>query len=350
MRFIPSTAQLDCTALVREPAGRRDEVLSRLADEAAGLLHRVGFVVFRLGRLRLGVDESRRISLALSERLRDALVAHGAPTRMHLEVDKPQKTYVPEGYTTRTLLPHHDGQHCSYLTPSLLDVPDWNPAWREFGASGYTTTPAHKIYQGIFLSDPGEGLSITTYYDWLGIVKDVLSRRGIGIGPDPVPTMARWIGGNLREALAHQAEHGCPYPSFGAMLGLEEPMWHGLSFHHGEAELAKEDRSRYPAAVPLTQRCVCGGCQGEAARLFCHQTVMATGLTWTDFRAHWEIFAPGDHCDLLFGHNLTMLHGGLAGGPGRVIEPLCLVVDAPSGPEYERWLAASWRRSLPSGR
>jgi hypothetical protein len=134
------------------------------------------------------------------------------------------------------------------------------------------------------------------------------------------------------------------------MLGLEEPLWHGLSFHHSEAVLTKEDRGRYPAAVPLAGRCACGECSGEAARLFCHQVLMATGLPWAQFRRRWEVLAPGEHCDVLFGHNLTMLHGGLAGGPGRIIEPLCLVMDTPAGPEYERWLAASWRRSLPGVR
>ncbi|MEU1818394.1 hypothetical protein ABZ543_24870 [Streptomyces roseifaciens] len=347
MRFAPAEAQLDCADLVSGPPARREAALGRLAAEAAGHLHRTGFAAFRIGRLRQGVEDSRRLARALAERLRDALLARGAPPGMRLEADKPQPTHVPEGFSTRTLLPHHDGQHCSYLTPSLLDAPEWDPAWREFGTSGYTTTPAHKMYQGIFLAAPGEGLSATTYYDWLGIVHDVIDRRAVPAGDDPVRSAARWLGGNLRAALARQPEHGCPYPSFGAMLGLEEPLWHGLSFHHAEADLTKEERTRHPAAVPLAGRCTCGECRGEAARLFCHQVVMATGLTWSGFRARWEVLMPGDQCDLIFGHNLTTLHGGLAGGPGRVIEPYCLVMDTPAGPAYERWLAASWRHSLP---
>jgi hypothetical protein len=81
------------------------------------------------------------------------------------------------------------------------------------------------------------------------------------------------------------------------------------------------------------------------ARVFCHQVLMATGLTWDAFRERWEVMVPGEHCDLLFGHNLTMLHGGLAGGARRVLDPLCLVVDRPTGPAYEQWLATSWRRA-----
>ncbi|MBM9508485.1 hypothetical protein [Actinacidiphila acididurans] len=347
MKFTPSEARFDCTDLVSGSEDRREQALDDLAAASVDVIHRVGYAVFRIGRLRLGVEESRRLSTALAERIRAALIARGAPAQMRLEIDRPQQTYVPEGFSTRTLLPHHDGQHCSYLTPSLQDAPDWDPAWREFGSSGYTTTPAHKMYQGIFLPDVGEGLSVTTYYDFLGVIDDVLDRRGIDLGDDRPAAAARWIGDNLRRGLERQPEHGCVYPSFGAMLGLEEPHWHGLSFHHSEAVLTKEERVRFPAAVPLTQRCACGECEGEAARLFCHQVLMATGLTWAQFRRRWEVLAPGEHCDLLFGHNLTMLHGGLAGGPGRIIEPLCLVMDNPSGAEYERWLAASWRRALP---
>ncbi|WP_229402280.1 hypothetical protein [Micromonospora okii] len=346
MRFAPASAFVDCADLAGSSPRDRADVVRRLAGAAVELLHGTGFAVFRIGRLRLGVDDSRRIALDLAEQVRRTLIDRGAPGGLRLEVDKPQTTYVPEGFHTRTLLPHHDGQHCSYLTPSLLDVPEWDPGLREFGTAGYTTTPAHKMYQGIFLADPGEGLSVTTYYDWLSILQDVLGERGVKGADDPA-TVAGWLGDNLRAAVRGQAEHGCPYPSFGGMLGLVEPMWHGLSFHHSESPLSSRDAERYPAAVPLARRCACGTCAGDAARLFCHQMTMATGRNWAEFRDRWEVLAPGEHCDLLIGHNLTMIHGGLQGGPGRLLEPLCLVVDDPEGTEYERWLAAAWRRRLP---
>lgn len=353
MRFPSADAFIDCGALLRRPDGT-DETMRLLAAEAVRLLTERGFAIFRIGRLRLGVPESRRLALGLADQVRTMLIDRGAPPQMRLEVDKPQQTYVPEGFMTRTLLPHHDGQHCSYLTPSLLDVPDWDPALREFGDSGYTTTPAHKMYQGIFLADPGEGLSVTTYYDWLGVIDQVVRDRGLSLDAaranDSVAATAAWFGANLRKMHERQPEHGCPYPSLGAMLGLREPMWHGLSFHHSENDLSSEERRRYPAALPLSRRCPCGRCDGSAARLFCHQLLAATGMNWLAFRDRWEIQAPGEQCDLLIGHNLTMVHGGLAGGPGRLLEPLCLVVDAPVGPAYERWLAAAWRRQLPEPR
>jgi hypothetical protein len=334
------------------PVEKRGQALDETTTAAAEIIHQDGFVVFRIGRLRLGVEESRRLAKAIAERLLEVLIHRGVPERARLEIDKPQQTAVPGSYTTRTLLPHHDGQHCSFLTPSRLDAPNWDADWREFGSTGYTTTRAHKMYQGIFLADAGQGLSVTTYYDWLGILGEVFERRGYGTtglesGDERVAAIARWLGGNLQRALQRQPEHGCPYPSFGAMLGLEEPVWHGLSFHHAEAELTPVERDRYPVAIPLTQRCACGTCAGEAARLFCHQVLMATSLNWAQFRARWEVLAPGDQCDLLFGHNLTMLHGGLAGGASRVIEPMCIVIDQPVGTDYERWLAASWRRTTP---
>ncbi|WP_394617060.1 hypothetical protein JNUCC0626_46870 [Lentzea sp. JNUCC 0626] len=341
MRFADMELHLDCAALV----GGGDAACTSLARRAADLLHSNGFVIFRLGRLRLGAEDSRALARTLTFALREELVRRGAPDDLRVEQDKAQETFVPPGFGTRTLLPHHDGQHCSYLTPSRRDDEAWSPQWREFGSSGYTTTPAHKMYQGVFMADPGEGLSITTYYDWLDVLATVHTERHGGTA-DPA-VVARWLGGNQRAALDLQPKHGCAYPSFSGMLGLSEPMWHGLSFHHAEAPLSDEDRKRYPVAVPLTASCPCGGCVGESARLFCHQMLQATGRNWADYRRKWEVLAPSERFDLLFGHNLTMLHGGLAGGRGRVIEPFCLVVDEPAGEQYEDWLAASWRRTLP---
>ncbi|MFC0003820.1 hypothetical protein [Micromonospora siamensis] len=350
MRFTPAQLHLDCTHLIEGDQRERADARDALAATAAQLITEHGYVIFRLGRLRLDGEESRRLAVELSEALRVALVRRGAPSVMRLEQDKEQQTYVPEGFGSRTLLPHHDGQHCSYLTPSTADDPDWTPAGRQFGDRGYTTTPAHKMYQGVFMADPGDGLSVTTYYDWLDLLGTVHRERAADEGSGDARSLARWLGDNLRAALARQPEHGCAYPSVGAMLGLGEPIWHGLSFHHAEAPLTDGDRARYPLAGPLARRCACGECVGDTARLFCHQLLTATGRTWRDCRRRWEVLAPSERYDLLFGHNLTMLHGGLAGGAGRVIGPFCLVVDEPSGAEYERWLAAAWRRSLPAAR
>lgn len=355
LRFASPDLQMDCDEFLR--ADHLAGATRNLAERAVPLIHRSGFVVFRLGRLRLGAEDSRALGAELSEALLRELIRCGAPSTTRLERDLAQATHVPNGFGHRTLLPHHDGQHCSYLTPSTSDDPDWRTQWREFGSRGYSTTPAHKLYQGVFIADPGEGLSVTTYYDWLEILSTVHSERtaensvrfGDADCSEGSPAeIARWLGANLRRALDRQPDHGTPYPSLGSMLGLDEPMWHGLSFHHAEAELGARDRERYPSAIPLAETCPCGTCVGESARVFCHMMLAATGQPWRECRERWEVLAPSERFDLVFGHNLTMLHGGWAGGPGRVIEPMCLVVDRPEGEEYERWLAASWRRHLPA--
>lgn len=347
MKFAPAAVHLECSRAIIVGAPGWEGDLRKLASVAVDLLARPGYAIFRIGRLRLGIDDSRRLAHMITDAVCAELVRRGAPAEMRVEQDRPQQTYVPDGYQTRTLLPHHDGQHCSYLTPSLLDDPDWPVEGREFGTSGYTTTPAHKMYQGVFVADPGDGMSVTTYYDWLDVLETVWTERhGDGDSVEPA-ILARWLGANLRSALRRQPEHGCSYPSIAGMLGLSEPVWNGLSFHHAEAELSLEDRGRFPLAAGLAHRCSCGQCQGATERLFCHQLSAATGRDWSAFRRQWEVLVPSERFDLLFGHNLTELHGGLAGGPNRLIEPFCLVVDRPSGEQYERWLAASWRRTLP---
>jgi hypothetical protein len=365
MRFAPPQLHLDCSGLLcSDDTGA---AAGKLAEHAIPLIHRFGFVIFRLGRLRLADADSRALAAELAERLLVVLVDRGAPTSMRLEQDAAQVTYVPDGFSHRTLLPHHDGQHCSYLTPSVADDPRWESQWREFGTTGYTTTPAHKMYQGVFITDPGEGISVTTYYNWLGMLATVRARTlgGSGsaspAGPGHATTpgyamtpghatgdTARWLGANLSRALAAQDEHGSPYPSLGAMLGRTEPLWRELSFHHAEAPLSESIRKRHPGAAALAAACPCGLCIGESARVFCHMMRAATGWSWRECRDRWEILAPSERFDLVFGHNLIMLHGGWAGGASRVIEPMCLVVDRPEGAEYERWLAAAWRRRLPA--
>lgn len=345
MRFLSDSADLDCGSLLANP----EDTVDDLVKQAVESLHDGGVTVFRLGRLRLSEEDSRSLALLIVTRLRDALLALGAPRALRLEIDRQQTTDMPSGAEIRTRLPHFDGQHCSYLTPSAEDVPGWDAGLRIFSSRGYTTTAAHKLYQGIFITDPGHALSVTTYYDWLSIIADVRRLRRLDSGQDADPLAAeQWLGDNLRRALALQPSHGCSYPSLGAMLGLTEEAFHGMGFANAEDPLPAEVGKRYPILWPMTQACVCGTCVGDTGRVFCHLLVQSVGMPWPAFRQRYEILVPSERYDLLIGHNLTMLHGGWAGGPGRLIEPLCIVVDEPSGTDYERWLAASWRRALPA--
>lgn len=339
MRFAPAEACVDCTELAS--AAGTEEVARRLV----GAVERHGFAAARIGRLRWTEQASRRAAVLLMERVRDHLVAAGAPSALRLEVDRPQSTYVPAEAATRTLLPHHDGQHCTYLTPSRCDVPDFDPAWRTFGDRGYTTTPAHKLYQAIFVADPGEGLSVTSYYDLLTLVSDVRGRAGLPpTAADPVAA-AGWLAENLRRARAAQVRHGCPYPSLGALLGSTEEAFHALSFHHAEQPLPTGSLDRYPQLKELIADCPCGECEGETGRVHCHLLAAVTGCHWRAFRRRYEVLVPSERFDLVLGQNLTLLHGGWAGGRSRLLEPLCLVVDRPEGAGYESWLARAWRRT-----
>jgi hypothetical protein len=345
MMFVPGSADLDCGSLVSNPEDTVDDLVRRAME----CLHDGGVTVFRLGRLRFGGDDSRRLALLIANRLRESLIGLGAPRALRLENDRVQTTDIPSGVEIRTRLPHFDGQHCSYLTPSTEDDPEWDAALRTFSSSGYTTTAAHKLYQGIFITDPGHALSVTTYYDWLSVIADVRRLRHLdsGEGADP-GAAARWLGDNLRRGLARQPSHGCSYPSLGAMLGLTEEAFHAMGFANAEDPLPAEVGTKYPILWPMTQQCPCGTCVGDTGRVFCHLLMQSVGMSWPAFRQRYEILVPSERYDLIIGHNLTMLHGGWAGGPDRLIEPLCLVVDDPSGTDYERWLAASWRRTLPA--
>ncbi|RGD55443.1 hypothetical protein DR950_39410 [Kitasatospora xanthocidica] len=338
MRF-PATEQLiDCTAL-NGPAPW-DQAVAEVVTEAATALRRHGFVVFRIGALRWDEDRSRDVAHQLTAALRTRLVRDGAPGEMYLEADAAQPTPVPDARQVRTLLPHHDGQHSSYLTPSLLDDPEWDPTLRTFSDTGYTTTHPHKLYQGIFIAHPGEGLSVTTYYDWLRILDDVKELRG-DTGDLSTP---RWLARNIRDSFAATRRNGSAYPTVAGFLGLTEEALLATPLLHCERPLAEAVKERFPLLRSLSTRCPCGECQGEVRRVFCHVTTLGAGLNWREFRERYEILAPSERFDLLLGDNLTMHHGGLAGGPGRVIEPLCLVLDEPRGPAYESWLHGMWRR------
>lgn len=178
MKFLPNTQRIDCSVLQDE--SRLGQELPGLASAATDVLEEHGVVVFRIGRLRLGEEESRHRAYCVAEAMRRELVARCAPDKLSVEYGKVEKTIFNGDHPTRTMLPHHDGGHTSYLTPSALDEPDWPVQRPSFADAGYSTTPAHKMYQSIFIVDPGEGLSVTTYYDWLRIIEDSRTAQGMG--------------------------------------------------------------------------------------------------------------------------------------------------------------------------
>jgi hypothetical protein len=322
------------------PSGRRQAWL----QAAHGLLRGRSPRVLGIGRLGLGRERSRGLAIALVDGLREALLRAGGPEDLRVEVGKVQETHVSPGYATRTLLPHHDGGHCSYLTPSRLDLPGWEPARRRFAEQGLYahSSPSHKLYQGIFIVDPGEAESITTYYPWLQILADGY-RAARGREPTATPELATWLGDNLLRTLELQGQHGGRYPTLAASLGSSSLVFHGLSPHCAEDDVTRDDCERFPQLRELVRCCPCGACRAAAERLFCHSLLESLGLSWPAFRERYEFRVASERFDLVMGHNLVLLHGGLRGGASRRLEPISLVVDEPAGDGYEEWLAASWR-------
>jgi hypothetical protein len=337
MRFSSTTADIDCYALT-DPHG---DAIAGVAGFAADLLNDLGYAVFRIGRLRLGEQPSRDLALALMHALRDAVVDRGAPAEIRVEVDAPQKTIMPTPTRTRTMLPHHDGQHASFLTPSVLDVPQWEPRWRTFSEDGYTTTHSHKLYQAIFITDPGDGLSVTTVYDLLHAVADAYHHR---FGHYPTPAKAAdWIGVNLRAAVVHRREYGGTYPTLGGLLGLSDPALLATALIRADDPVADRLKARFPQLSEYADGCPCGGCVGETLRVFCRVTTQSLGMSTARFQEAYESCVVTERFDLLVTHNITMNHGGLEGGATRVLEPIYLAVTEPAGDEYEAWLSRQWR-------
>jgi len=291
-------------------------VFDRLADGALAVL-------VKTSRLALAADHrellARRIVDAFAERVRAAFELDVAT-----ELDRPQRCELPAG-ATRTLLPHHDGGHCSYLTAPALtgDAPQ-----RSLANEAYTTTDEHKIYQGLLLRDAGDAMSLTSYFDLVRLLADAWAHQHRR--RPTLPALLAWYQRNVTEAIARAGATG--YLPIGAQLGATGPA-RDTAIHAYEAshdltgeltgELAGDRRSARQLADELAQT--------------------ALGLSFAELMARHAVLAPCETGDLLVGHNLFAWHGGVEGGRGREILPICVTLRA-GGPAYERWLAVHWQR------
>lgn len=345
LQLAPPVAHVDVpqevsTALLKR---QNSQELLEWAGKAAIMVNSLSCGIrFCIGKLRLSSESSQELAYAIADIMCNTLKRMGAPSTMAIEIDRVQKTCVVEGHQYRTLLPHHDGHHCSYLTPSRLDDSTWNPEYRRFSDKGFCTTQTHKLYQGIFIVDPGEGLSVTTFYNLLEIIR-VAYRRSTGIEAQSVAQVASWLGNNIRKSLALQAKHGSRYLTLGATLGAEHMVYHAIPIHYAEVDFTLKEVERFPELAQLNEK----SCdQGNALPIerFLNKMLLETlGLTWTEFRKEYEVCVSSERFDLILGHNLKLLHGGLMGGAGRLIQPICMVMENPSGFEYEAWLADLWQ-------
>ena len=188
-------------------------------------------------------------------------------------------------------MPHHDGGHCSYLTPPALSGP---APRRRFTNHGYTTTDEHKIYQGLWLREAGAAMSLTSYFDLVRMLADAWTHRH---GRRPaLAELLSWYGANVGEAVARAG--GVGYLPIGAQLGAEGPS-RDVPIHSYEAshEIRRTDEERGGAG---------GGARPELA-----------GLSMSELMGRYAVLAPAETGDLLVGHNLFAWHGGLEGGGGR---------------------------------
>jgi hypothetical protein len=172
VKVITSEARLDIPAelaLLAAPGGQSrepaaEEALRRMVGDVADVLDEQDVCLLQIGAMRLDQSWSYAVAQLIVNRLRDEMVVRGAPAALTPEFDAPDGTLLATGETTRTRMPHTDSQSVTFLTPSRLDVPTFDPALRAFSGASGLISGRHKPYAGIFIHEPGDGLSITTFY------------------------------------------------------------------------------------------------------------------------------------------------------------------------------------------
>lgn len=266
----------------------------------------------------------------------------GIASDVALEVDHLQLgTHLAPGCTTRFLLPHTDGAHCSYLTPSTVDVSTWNDRNRAFASEGFHTTDAHKVVQGLFIAEKGTVSGDTMYYDLVPLMA-VAHRHQTGRSAASAGELQSWLAANIDRALAAKEHHRSRYLSLPALLGAPDPVHGLLSFGaRGEGGFSPLQHALFPDLARRIAECQCGTCTGPGMRLLCGGLQAASGLSWLDVRTHHEVRIEGRAHDLLLSDNLFRWHGADSASWDRVLQPLCMVAPG-RGPHYEHWLSARW--------
>ena len=282
---------------------------------------------------------ARAALAAIATELRER---HGLPPDAYVEVDEESHgTPVAPFRNGRFLLPHQDGGHCSFLTPSRLDCPELDSADRVFSSTVYWKRPSHKMFQGFIITNPGDPPGETYYYNALTLLSDAYLRRHHR-APE-VSELAAFNLQNILNSRREQPRHGSRYLTLGGLLGSPAIEHHIMpSGPRAESELWPAQYMALPGLCELADRCPCGMCQEPGARLLCHTSTETLGRTWPEFRRDYEVCVVGERYDLLVGNNLTQLHAACS-SVSRTIRPMCIVIDRPEGEPYERWLADQWR-------
>lgn len=343
--------EYSCVVITRNMArtlvSDRSAPIERWADEVAPLFD-VGPLYFPLSRLEETDAEALRLATAINVALCRGMARRGLGDLVpEIDVKRPgRERFEADGF--RSQLPHHDGQHLSYLTPSLDDDPGFSLDDRIFSLTPLSiTSDNHKITHGLFVEIPGEGPSITVYYNLVEILFDAY-RHLVGEPGPSVTDVARWLGRNTRSAIVRLAPYGGRYLSLGARLGLQSPGYAPFQVF-GRMAYDEAQKQGNPELVERARGCPCGACAGESERLFCWSTTEGLGCSYPELRARYEVGIRNVRHDLILADNLALLHGQPQGHHTRRTTNLYMVLEAARGPQYERYLASRWRVFAPSG-
>lgn len=279
--------------------------------------------------------------------IRRALVEqHGLPDVAYMELDDESRGVPVAPFNRRRfLLPHQDGGHCSFLTPSRLDCLRMTPEDRVYSSSVYWRRPSHKMYQGFLVTHPGDPPGETYYYNAVGLLAHAFAHLH-GHAAANVAELARFSLENIRQSKAQQPIHASRYLTLGGLLGSSEPAHHILpSGPRAESEFWPAQYMNMPALSELADKCPCGTCDGPGTRLLCNALDRTLGLSWPQVRSQYETPIAAELHDLVLANNLTFFHAAESQAT-RTIVPMCIVLQGPAGGAYERWLAQEWRSAL----
>ncbi len=299
-------------------------------------------VVLKCGATSSDATLSQLLAVRLAEAMCRMFVDSSGLRELAVEVEPLLRAKIHSGYSTRDMLPHHDAHHTSYLSPSLCDVGDWNPAWREFSQPASVPTRKVSLYSGFVVLDPGVDESVTTFFDWVEIVRDAYARAYPWDAEPAAPVVARWLGDNIRRSIHLSKDLGIEYLSLGAALGATRRSFH-VSAVEAECAFSEGLYERVPELHELSISCPCGTCDGVPKRLLCWQLRESLGLTYPEFQDRYALKVRSGRHDFLFWNNIRLQHGAVGGAFGRTLLPISLSIDQARGESFEGWLAEQWR-------
>lgn len=320
--------------------------LQHYVAAVAESLELYGVILLKIGALRLDRERSYALARLILAQLREEVVHRGAPRGLRVECDEPDPTLVAPDQTTRNRLPHTDGQSSTYLTPSRLDVPSFDPRLRMFSPTGGHTSRYHKPYAGIFIQEPGDALSVTTFYDLFQLLYDAYVHQR-GDGRPSVAELATWMAANIAAADERRRAYGFHYITLAGMLGgAVDPACEVVEYGAAEQPIPPQLLARFPALDRLRVSCPCGHCAGETERVFCAMVRGVLGSNWSGVRERVETWVSSERFDLILWNNLALLHGAVMGSGSRTLSAVYLSMNEPTGEEYETWLSRLWHSRL----